>query len=415
MNKVLKFNPINAAAVLFFSGFLFLGFTASAHAATYYWVGGTTNSNTSNPANWNTAAGACADSANANVPTAADDIHFDSSCTNSVTVDSALSVNNFYLDAGYSGTVAQGENNISTSGFSIAGGGFITWTTVKFNGGVVSAYGTTLTFSSAATFNGSVSATYPSIFVISAIFNGTTSFTKTGALNDKVVGTAVTFNSTTSITNSGTGYMALDYGSSGVYTYNGNVTFTNNGSATLYAAINGTNNFSGNVTVVPTSGTVDFGINSGGHGLNFKAAGAQTFDSGGAAVYKIIHSGTGILQLTGHNLTVNTSLDNSAGTLDLNGFNLTTTGATFTNEAILKLTGDETVGTVAPTLNNGSTVIYSATSGSRILKSWTYTNATLEINGAGGTFTLPANITVKAINIVAGTLDASTNSYNIND
>ncbi|MEI6874615.1 MAG: hypothetical protein WCL50_05730, partial [Spirochaetota bacterium] len=54
----------------------------------------------------------------------------------------------------------------------------------------------------------------------------------------------------------------------------------------------------------------------------------------------------------------------------------------------LKLTGDNTTITT-PTLSNGSTVEYSATSSSRTLKDWAYYN--LKINGAGGTFVMPSS------------------------
>ncbi|MDO8486193.1 MAG: hypothetical protein Q7S77_00640, partial [Candidatus Staskawiczbacteria bacterium] len=46
----------------------------------YYWVGGTTNSNTNNAANWNTTSGACADSGNGSVPGSSDTVIFTSDC-----------------------------------------------------------------------------------------------------------------------------------------------------------------------------------------------------------------------------------------------------------------------------------------------------------------------------------------------
>lgn len=82
----------------------FFAFADMASAATYYWVGGTTNSSTSNPANWNTSAGACTDSANAVLPTTGDTINFVSNCVNDATVDLALSVANFRMELGYTGT-----------------------------------------------------------------------------------------------------------------------------------------------------------------------------------------------------------------------------------------------------------------------------------------------------------------------
>jgi len=102
---------------------LFLATPRFAHAATYYWVGGTTNSNTSNPDNWRTSAGVCANSGNLNVPGAGDTINFVSNCLNDATVDSALSVANFNMNVGYTGTVlASGVSMVITSGLSVNGG-----------------------------------------------------------------------------------------------------------------------------------------------------------------------------------------------------------------------------------------------------------------------------------------------------
>ncbi len=85
---------------------------------------------------------------------------------------------------------------------------------------------------------------------------------------------------------------------------------------------------------------------------------------------------------------------------------ITLTGDTVNGE--LQMTGDVTI-TGTPTLGSNSTVTYTATSGSRAIKPWTY--STLKINGSSGTFTLPADLTATAINIAAGTLDS--NGHNI--
>jgi T5SS/PEP-CTERM-associated repeat protein len=121
--------------VFFCLGFLFFGLASSASAANYYWVGGTTNSNTSNPQNWNTSAGACADSANATVPTTGDSIIFVSNCLNNATVDSALSVAIFYMQLGYTGTttVSAVVMNVTSSLWVDSGTLYIT------NGGTVTA------------------------------------------------------------------------------------------------------------------------------------------------------------------------------------------------------------------------------------------------------------------------------------
>lgn len=89
---------------------------------TYYWVGGTTNSNTSNPVNWSTTAGACANSANATAPAPGDTVHFVSNCTNNATINSALSVTDFFMDSGYTGTVSSGASLITSGDVTISEG-----------------------------------------------------------------------------------------------------------------------------------------------------------------------------------------------------------------------------------------------------------------------------------------------------
>lgn len=110
-----------------------IGFSAKASAATYYWVGGTTNSNTSNPANWNTVAGACADSGNTNVPSASDSINFASNCVNDATFDQTLSLLSFSMSTDYTGTTTVDDVAISISGQLIVNGGVLYIT----NGGSV--------------------------------------------------------------------------------------------------------------------------------------------------------------------------------------------------------------------------------------------------------------------------------------
>jgi len=121
-------------------GFLFLfGFfgitplvSGQVFAATYYWVGGTTNSNTSNPANWNTVAGACADSGNLNIPGSSDTVNFTSNCVNNATVDSTLSTGPFNINNGYTETVAVNagmtvNGQLTVNGnLSITNGGTVT-------------------------------------------------------------------------------------------------------------------------------------------------------------------------------------------------------------------------------------------------------------------------------------------------
>jgi surface protein len=106
--------------------------------------------------------------------------------------------------------------------------------------------------------------------------------------------------------------------------------------------------------------------------------------------------------------SVSTTTLSATGILNLAGFNFTS--PSFTSSGTLQLTGD-TASITTPTLSAGAVVEYTATSGTRDIKNWDYTNATLKINGSGGTFTLPTNLVVAGINILAGILDS--NTFNI--
>jgi surface protein len=106
--------------------------------------------------------------------------------------------------------------------------------------------------------------------------------------------------------------------------------------------------------------------------------------------------------------SVATTTLSATGILNLAGFNFTS--PSFTSSGTLQLTGD-TASITTPTLSAGAVVEYTATSGTRDIKNWDYTNSILKINGSGGTFTLPTNLITAGINILAGILDS--NTFNI--
>ena len=89
----------------------------------YYWTGGVTNSNTNTAGNWSLSAGSCvADSGNTNLPGPNDDVHFGGAgaCQNSATINSSLSVYNFYIDSTY--TVGTGVGTVTASAGVTVGG-----------------------------------------------------------------------------------------------------------------------------------------------------------------------------------------------------------------------------------------------------------------------------------------------------
>jgi len=129
--------------LLFISLAVFCFFANGVSAANYYWVGGATNSNTSNPDNWDTAAGACADSGDAAVPGTGDNVYFKSNCTNDATVDQDLTVTSFYMNLGYTATVTVDSIDVSVTGADVRidngvlniinGGGFDVGGTYQIN------------------------------------------------------------------------------------------------------------------------------------------------------------------------------------------------------------------------------------------------------------------------------------------
>lgn len=156
---------------------------------------------------------------------------------------------------------------------------------------------------------------------------------------------------------------------------------------------------------------------SGTGTVTFDGSGNSTVITGGTGTsqdfnnFTVNKSGSGVVQLSTNGLDVDGTLTVTAGTLDLNGQSLTT-ATTCNISGTLKLTGDESL-SCTPTLNSGSTVVYSATSGTRDIKNWTYHHLT--INGSGGTFTGAADETLGGnLTVTAGTLDISTGSRTFN-
>ncbi len=107
-----------------------------------------------------------------------------------------------------------------------------------------------------ATIGGNLTSSSPALFFNGCTFNGTVTSTKTGATNDYASGGNI-FNSTTIITDSGSGYLALAGGNPDQF--NSTATFNNTGSANMYVANNSTGNIFGGLTTfnnTPTANTL---------------------------------------------------------------------------------------------------------------------------------------------------------------
>jgi len=136
-----------------------------------------------------------------------------------------------------------------------------------------------LTFGSATTFNGNVTASSPSFYLNGTNFNGTTNLTKTGSTGDYSNG-GNTFNGVCSITNSGSNYWVL--GNNFPDTWNSDVTFTDNGSERLLPCwATAGNQFNGNVNV-----------NTSGSALGIQFCGGNTIATATLAATKTIQPGS---------------------------------------------------------------------------------------------------------------------------
>ncbi|MBL7935458.1 MAG: hypothetical protein JNM51_06590, partial [Bacteroidia bacterium] len=137
-----------------------------------------------------------------------------------------------------------------------------------------------LTLGPLTTIGGNFTAVAPSFNnIVTTTFNGTVDITKNGAASDQWTGGNI-FGSTTSILNSGTGYLQL--GTTNPDVFNGDVTFTNSGSSYITPSYNSPGNlFNGNITVNSIGSSV--GINFGAGGLSTSTlAATKTIQIGGS-------------------------------------------------------------------------------------------------------------------------------------
>ncbi len=99
-----------------------------------------------------------------------------------------------------------------------------------------------------------------------------------------------------------------------------------------FAQDTGTTFLAGSNTTIMNAGrwleANSLGFQAGSSTVDFNGANTQLLDSGGSAFFNVTHSGSGLLQLLNHDLTVKNYLTNSADTLDVNDHNLTVGSST---------------------------------------------------------------------------------------
>jgi hypothetical protein len=171
---------------------------------------------------------------------------------------------------GINTTVANFSINSGTvdlSSFTLTITSTSTFTAGTINNGTVTSTGATTTYAGTV-FGATVNATSDALYLNGSTFNGAVTLTKNGATN--IIGNGGnTFNNTTTIVDSGSGYLALGNATADIF--NGSVTFTNTGSAALYVAFNSSGNqFNGNVTF-NNSGTASAIVSNFGGGATATA------------------------------------------------------------------------------------------------------------------------------------------------
>lgn len=177
------------------------------------------------------------------------------------------------------------------------------------------------------TANSTFSAQVGNIRFQSNIFNGATTLQHTSASTSSSNGNNV-FNGTTIIMNAGTGILRQGGYMGQGDTFNGDVTFIQNGSgAVLSPAYGATSTFSGNISVSGSTGTpIIFASNSGNMTVN--GSGTQIFGVGSAPAPSIVNltlataAATNILQFS-FSPTISGTLTLTQGLINLNGNTLT--------------------------------------------------------------------------------------------
>jgi type IX secretion system substrate protein len=164
----------------------------------------------------------------------------------------------FNVNATASSTLANGQTiTTGVGGFNAGGLYLYRFTQIGGTTQSLTLTGTAnLTFGPTSAFGGNVTCTSPTLLFNGCTFSGTLIATKNGVTNDGSIGNNI-FNGTTTITNSGSGY--LQFGNGNSDQFNSTSTFNNTGSANIYVADNSTNNIFGGVATfnnTPTANTL---------------------------------------------------------------------------------------------------------------------------------------------------------------
>jgi hypothetical protein len=242
-------------------------------------------------------------------------------------------------------------------------------------------------------FSGDVNFRAPQVYLNGGVFNGPAYIEKTGATDNNGTGN-MTFQSTTTLQLSGTGYFrtngnntfngSTEFINTGSHymlfelntgsTYNGDLTLTNSGSSNIRMAYNGTSAFNGNILVNSTSGTgiyfseIATGFSTlatgrtlgvGGTGFTAGELRIERFTQTGSTPQNIALTGSSTLR-TGPTTVWNGDLTVSAPGLFLNGttFNGTTNTLTKTGATTDASVGGNIFSTGTTTIANSGSGVF---------------------------------------------------------
>jgi hypothetical protein len=262
-----------------------------------------------------------------------------------------------------------------------------------------------LTLGPSSIFDGNVDFRAPQILLNGTTYNGTAYIEKNGATNNYGTG-GNTFNGTTSLVDSGAGYLAT--ASTAPDIFNGNLTVSNTGSNVIYLADNvAGNQFNGNITFNSTlgSGGVYFANSAAGNatlgtgaslltgGLGFSSGELRfrRFTQIGAAAQTLLLTGTSLLRI-GPSSTFN-------GNVDFRSPQFALDGAIYNGTTYLEKTGATNNDSNGGNTFNGVTTI--ANSGSGFFR---FALITLDTFNGDITLTNTGSSTIRMADNVPGTV-----------
>jgi hypothetical protein len=262
-----------------------------------------------------------------------------------------------------------------------------------------------LTLGPTSSFGGDVDFRAPQLYLNGATFSGTAYLEKEGATDNASTG-GNTFNGTTTIVDSGSGYFLTANTQPDIF--NGNLTVTNTGSNIIYLAYGvGGNQFNGNITVNSTLGSQGIYFSNIAAGSATMGNGASLFVGGlgfssgnlrfrrftqvGGTAQTLLLTGTALLEL-GPTSTFNGNVDFRSPQFELDG-------TTFNGTTYLEKTGAANNDSNGGNVFNGVTTI--ANSGSGYFR---FAVTTLDAFNNDLTITNTGSSTIRMADVIAGTV-----------